>query len=104
MLATARPYLHCDNSSCRKLSRQPALASPPRDSISPARNPVQHRVLAAPIGPYVIPFVDEEEFRVPGPGSWQRQAERRAAGTVNPVAGTTSVLAAGGGHADAVVT
>jgi hypothetical protein len=31
------------------------------------------------------------------------QAERRAAGTVNRVAGTTSVLGAGGGHADAVV-
>ncbi len=35
---------------------------------------------------------------------FKRQAERRAGGTVSPIAGTTSVLAAGGGHADALVT
>lgn len=51
----------------------------------------------------MTPFGDEARFRDRGSVHGKRQAERRAAGTVNPVAGTTSVLEAGGGHADAVV-
>jgi len=51
----------------------------------------------------MIPLLEKNGVPVRGPVHGKRQAERRAAGTVNPVAGTTSVVAAGGGHADAVV-
>jgi len=50
----------------------------------------------------MIPFVDEASRSVNQVHD-KRQAERRAGGTVSPVAGTTSVLAAGGGHTVAVV-
>ena len=67
-----------------------------------ARRPETVCDFEAQVPRHVIPPVDEIGTRS-APVQGKRQAERWAGGTVSPVAGTTSVLAAGGGHADAVV-